>query len=128
MEQTQSNIRSPQPTSKYVIPPRNQKFSEVLSVNRYRLLNQSLLMSPEEGGNLTQLANQRRPSMYGSHFNGEPPMTVLRCLAQFARVCDQANVSEAAALWIVKDFLQSPVKEAFRSQECGTYQEAVHWL
>jgi hypothetical protein len=61
-------------------------------------------------------------------FNGEPPLTVLRCLSQFTRVCDQANVSEAAALWIIEDFLQSSVEEDFRAQGCGTYQEAVHWL
>jgi hypothetical protein len=120
----------PQPLSnpKFDILLRNPKFSEVLSVARYRLLNQSLTMSADEVGRLTQLANQLRPRMEGSHFSGDPPLTVLRCLSQFARVCDQANVSEAAALWIMEDFLQSPVKEAFRAQGCGTYQEAVHWL
>ena len=55
-------------------------------------------------------------------------MTVLKCLAQFPLVCDQENVPEAAALWIVEDFSQSPFKEAFRAQGCETYHEAVNWL
>ena len=65
MEQTLSNIRQQQPTFKYAVPLRNQKFSEVLSVNRYRLLNQSLMMNPEDVEKLTRLDSQLRPRMDG---------------------------------------------------------------
>jgi hypothetical protein len=49
-------------------------------------------------------------------------------LAQIVRVANQTHVSEATLLWILEDFLRSPVKESFRVQAHDTWPSAIHWL
>jgi hypothetical protein len=78
--------------------------------------------------NLTSAANQIRPRLEGCFFTGDPSLSVLPFLHQLVRVADQSHMSEATLLWVAEDFLRSPVKEAFRSQNLSTWPEAVHWL
>ena len=44
------------------------------------------------------------------------------------KVADQSYLSEAALLWIVEDFIRTPAKESFRSQQFDSWPTAVHWL
>ena len=63
MERTRVESQ-PRSSPRFDILLRNPKFSEVLSVGRYRLLNQSLIMSADEVGSLTQLGKSA-PSSNG---------------------------------------------------------------
>jgi hypothetical protein len=44
------------------------------------------------------------------------------------KVFDQSYLSEAALLWIVVDFIRTPAKESFQSQQFQSFPTAVHWL
>jgi hypothetical protein len=74
------------------------------------------------------LANQVRPRLEGVIFTGEPALAVLPFLAQVFKVSNKTHLSEAALLWIVDDFIRSPAREAFRSQEFSIWPEIVYWL
>jgi hypothetical protein len=112
----------------YAITIRNRRYAHVLSVETYRLRDQSEGLRPDQIGSLTAVANQIRPRLDGSHFSGSPPLAVLSFLHQLIRVANQSHMSEAMLLWVVEDFIQSPAKESFRSQHFNTWPMAVHWL
>jgi hypothetical protein len=44
------------------------------------------------------------------------------------KISNQSHVSEAALLWIVEEFLRSPARDAFRTQQFLNWTSAVHWL
>jgi hypothetical protein len=111
-----------------VIAIRNRRYSHVLSISTYRLRDRTSALLPDQVSNLTSAANQIRPRLEGCFFTGDPPLSVLPFLHQVVRVADQSHMSEATLLWVVEDFLRSPVKEAFRSQNLNMWPEAVHWL
>jgi hypothetical protein len=107
---------------------RNRRYEQVLSISTYRLRDRTETLRPDQVSNLTTAANQIRPRLEGSFFSADPPLTVLPFLHQLVRVADQSHMSEATLLWVLEDFLLSPVKEAFRSQNLNTWPAAVHWL
>jgi hypothetical protein len=110
------------------IQVRNRRYAEVLAVSTYRLRDQSVGLRPDQVANLTGIANQVRPRLDGCLFSGEPALAVLPFLLQLVKVANQSHVSEAALLWIMEDFIRSPAKEAFRSQQFMSWPGAVHWL
>jgi hypothetical protein len=112
----------------HVIPIRNRRYAQVLSVETYRLRDRAEGLRPDQIGNLTAIANQIRPRLDGSHFSGDPPLSVLPFLHQLIRVANQSHMSEAMLLWVVEDFIRSPAKESFRSQHFDSWGTAVHWL
>lgn len=111
-----------------VITIRNRRYEQVLAIATYRLRDRTDALRPDQVSNLTTAANQIRPRLEGCFFDGDPSLTVLPFLHQLVRVADQSHMSEATLLWVVEDFLRSPVKEAFRSQNLNTWPAAVHWL
>jgi hypothetical protein len=111
-----------------IIAIRNRRYSHVLSISTYRLRDRTSALLPDQVSNLTSAANQIRPRLEGCFFTGDPSLSVLPFLHQLVRVADQSHMSEATLLWVAEDFLRSPVKEAFRSQNLNTWPEAVHWL
>jgi hypothetical protein len=117
-----------QPAEVAEIITRNKRYADVLSVTTYRLRDKSHILKPEQVATLTGLANQVRPRLEGVIFTGEPALAVLPFLAQVVKVANQTHISEAALLWIVDDFIRSPAREAFRSQEFSIWPEAVYWL
>ena len=116
------NIPSP------LIPFRNPRFATVLSVESYRLRDQSCALLPAQVSGLTTFANQIRPRLSDCVFSGEYPLEVLPFLTQLVRVADQSYLSEAILLWIVDDFIKTPAKEAFRAQAFDSWPAAVLWL
>jgi hypothetical protein len=131
--------RDPDPVPPLLIPPspqleapeirvRNRRYSQVLAVESYRLRDRTPTLLPDQVNDLTRAANQIRPRLEGCFFTGDPPLAVLPFLWQLVRVADQSHMSEATVLWVVEDFLRSPVKESFRAQHLNTWPEAVHWL
>lgn len=111
-----------------LIPIRNRRFYSVLAVETYRLRDRSPVFRAEQVASLTSYANQIRPRLSDCVFNGDSPLQVLPFLKQLVRVADQSFLSEAILLWVVDDFLRTPVKEAFRAQTLDTWPAAVHWL
>ena len=94
----------------------------------YRLRDRTAGLRPDQISTLTTLANQVRPRLDGCYFSGEPALAVLPFLLQLVKVADQSYLSEAALLWIVEDFIRTPAKESFRSQQFDSWPTAVHWL
>jgi hypothetical protein len=64
----------------------------------------------------------------GCFFSGDPALAVLPFLRQLVKIANQSHVSEAALLWIVEEFLRSPARDAFRTQQFLKWPSAVHWL
>jgi hypothetical protein len=110
------------------ISVRNRRYLSVLAVDTYRLRDRTSVLRPDQVATLTSYANQIRPRLEGCFFGGDPPLMVLPFLHQLVRVADQSHMSEALLLWVLEDFLRSPVKEAFRSQHLNLWPEAVHWF
>jgi hypothetical protein len=110
------------------IAVRNRRYSQVLSVDAYRLQDRTTTLRDDQLSGLTGVSNQIRPRLEGCLFGGCPPLSVLPFLLQLTRVADQSHITEATLLWIVEDFLLSPVKESFRSQRFNSWPTAVHWL
>jgi hypothetical protein len=106
----------------------NRRYSHVLSISTFRLRDRTSALLPDQVSNLTSAANQIRPRLEGCFFTGDPSLSVLPFLHQLVRVADQSHMSEATLLWVAEDFIRSPGKEAFRSQNLNTWPEAVHWL
>jgi hypothetical protein len=121
-------LREPLPTLINQVPIRNKRFTDVLAVTTYRLVDTNENLPYDQSMSLTQVANQIRPRMEGYFFSGEPTLKVLPFLRQLTRIANQSRLSEATLLWVVEDFLQSPAREAFRAQAHRTWPEAVHWL
>jgi hypothetical protein len=111
-----------------VIPVRNRRYAEVLAVQNYRLRDRAQGLRPDQVATLTNVANQIRPRLDGCFFSGEPALAVLPFLRQLVKIANQSHVSEAALLWIVEDFLRSPARDAFRTQQFLNWPSAVHWL
>lgn len=107
---------------------RNKRFTDVLAVTTYRLVDKNENLPYDQSMSLTQVANQIRPRMEGYFFSGEHSLKVLPFLRHLIRISNQSRLSEATLLWIVEDFLQSPARDAFRAQAHRTWPEAVHWL
>jgi hypothetical protein len=107
---------------------RNRRYATVLAVDSYRLRDRTEGLRPDQISSLTTLANQVRPRLDGCYFSGEPSLSVLPFLLQLVKVSDQSYLSEAALLWIVEDFIRTPAKESFRSQQFESWPTAVHWL
>jgi hypothetical protein len=99
---------------------RNRRFSSLLSVDNYRLRDTTPALRPAQVAGLSSIAATIRPRLEGSFFSGTPSLGVLPFLTQIVRVSNQSHVSEAALLWLLKDFLRSPAKEAFRLQSLET--------
>lgn len=116
------------PASAPEIRVRNRRYAQVLAIDSYRLRDRTAVLLPDEVNNLTKAANQIRPRLEGFFFAGDPPLSILPFLGQIVRVSDQSHMSEATLLWVIEDFLMSPVKEAFRAQNLNTWPEAVYWL
>jgi hypothetical protein len=110
------------------IPIRNKRFSDVLTVSSYRLVDTNERLPFDQSISLTQISNQIRPRMEGYFFSGEAPLKVLPFLRHLTRIANQSRLSEATLLWIMEDFLLSPARDAFRAQAHQTWPEAVHWL
>ena len=110
------------------VPIRNRRFSEVLAVSSYRLIDTNENLVFDQSFSLTQVANQIRPRMEGYFFSGEQPLKVLPFLRHLTRIANQSRLSEATLLWIVEDFIHSPAREAFRAQAHRIWPDAVHWL
>jgi hypothetical protein len=119
-----------QPVSRdlHDIVVRNRRYEFVLSVSTYRLRDQTAALRPDQMTSLSSIAALIRPRLEGSFFSGSPSLGILPFLSQVVRVADQTHISEATLLWILEDFLRSPVKEAFRIQAHDTWPRAVHWL
>jgi hypothetical protein len=107
---------------------RNKRFSEVLLVSSYRLVDTSENLPFDRSMSLIQVANQIRPRMEGSFFSGDQYLQVLPFLRHLTRISNQSRLSEASLLLIVEDFLQSPAREASRAQAHRVWPEAVYWL
>jgi hypothetical protein len=76
----------------------------------------------------TNVASQIRPLLDGFFFSGDPALAVLPFLRQLVKIANQSHVSEASLLWIVKEVLRSPVRDAFRTQQFFNWPSPVHWL
>jgi hypothetical protein len=110
------------------IPIRTKRFSNVLTVSSYRLVDTNERLPFDQSISLTQISNQIRPRMEGYFFSGEAPLKVLPFLRHLTRIANQSRLSEATLLWIMEDFLHSPARDALRAQAHQNWREAVHWL
>jgi hypothetical protein len=118
----------PAPVDPHGIVVRNRRYDTVLSVATYRLRDQTAALRPDQMTSLSSTAALIRPRLEGSFFSGSPSLRIIPFLAQVVRVADQTHISEATLLWILEDFLRSPVKEAFRVQAHDTWPSAIQWL
>jgi hypothetical protein len=110
------------------IPIRNKRFSDVITVSSYRLVDTNERLPFDQSISLTQISNQIHPRMEGYFFSGEAPPKVLPFLRHLTRISNQSRLSEATLLWIMEYFLHSPARDSFRAQAHQTWTEAVHWL
>jgi hypothetical protein len=125
---TPERLREPLPTLINQVPIRNKRFTDVLAVTTYRLVDTNENLPYDQSMSLTQVANQIRPRMEGYFFSGEHSLKVLPFPGKLTRIANQSRLSEATLFWVVEDFRQSPAREAFRAQAHRTWPEAVHWL
>jgi hypothetical protein len=86
---------SPGPASTHGILVRNRRYDTVLSVDTYRLRDQTSALRPDQMTSLSSTAALIRPRLEGSFFSGSPSLDILPFLAQVVRVANQTHISEA---------------------------------
>jgi hypothetical protein len=83
---------SPGPASPHGILVRNRRYDTVLSLDTYRLRDQTSALRPDQMTSLPSTSALIRPRLEGSFFSASPSLGILPFLAQVVRVANQTHI------------------------------------
>ena len=106
------------------IVPLNDSFARVLSYRTYRLRNMDQSYNGETAGEISKLARRVRHGMPSGKFNGEDEIAVLCFLKSFKNACNDTDISEGAAFYLLRYFLEGTALSMFESYQNTTYEDA----
>ncbi|GAB0497973.1 hypothetical protein MMPV_009311 [Pyropia vietnamensis] len=93
------------------IETQNRLFRSIFDCESNALANKSVRYTREQAHTLGRLKKDATPS-FGprSEWNGEPPLLVFQFLRKFCKACDDNDVSEAEAFYMLQDFTRDPLR------------------
>ncbi|GAB0494152.1 hypothetical protein MMPV_005442 [Pyropia vietnamensis] len=117
----------------------NPMFRDVFDCESYSLVNKSLTYGSREAHTLGRRKKDVAQSFgVRSEWDGTPPLKVFQFLRKFAKACDDNNVSEAEAFFMLQDFTKEPLRSEVMSVmpsrhggnpgEVNSYLELINWM
>jgi len=126
-----------------VVPPKfvvNHPYYRVMfNCETYALDNKSVLYTQRQARTLGRRKKKVAQS-FGVHdeWDGSPPARVFQFLRKFAKACDDNDIFEGEAFYILKDFTKEPLKSevmmvmptrrAGKPGEVTSYLERINWM
>lgn len=114
--------------------------NRVADWNNYRLENQDQAYTREMAKKMASLNRRMQPS-FGGHpkFSGKKPALIFAFLRRFVKACNDNDVSEGKALYLLVNFMTGEAEQRFAQvlpdsaghvlgRTVGSYPEAVNWL
>ncbi|GAB0496227.1 hypothetical protein MMPV_007539 [Pyropia vietnamensis] len=121
------------------IETQNPLFRSIFDCESYALANKSVRYTREQAHTLGRLKKDVTHS-FGprSEWNGEPPLLVFQFLRKFCKACDDNDVSEAEAFYMLQDFTRDPLRTEVMAimpsrhggnpGEVTCYLQLINWL
>ncbi|GAB0493149.1 hypothetical protein MMPV_004422 [Pyropia vietnamensis] len=117
----------------------NPMFRDVFDCESYSLVNKSLTYGSREAHTLGRRKKDVAQSFgVRSEWDGTPPLKVFQFLRKFAKACDDNDVSEAEAFFMLQDFTMEPLRSEVMSVmpsrhggnpgEVNSYLELINWM
>ncbi|GAB0497360.1 hypothetical protein MMPV_008692 [Pyropia vietnamensis] len=117
----------------------NPLYQGVFDCETYGLANKSLRYTRSQARTLGRLKKDVAQSFgIRSEWDGTPPLKVFQFLRKFAKACDDNDVSEAEAFYMLQDFTKEPLRSEVMNVmpsrhggspgEVSSYLELVNWL
>ncbi|GAB0494305.1 hypothetical protein MMPV_005597 [Pyropia vietnamensis] len=117
----------------------NPMFRDVFDCESYSLVNKSLTYGSREAHTLGRRKKDVAQSFgVRSEWDGTPPLKVFQFLRKFAKACDDNDVSEAEAFFMLQDFTKEPLRSEVMSVmpsrhggnpgEVNSYLELINWM
>lgn len=117
----------------------NPLFKDVFDCETYGLVNKSLTYSNSQARTLGRRKKHVAQSFgVRSEWDGTPPLKVFQFLRKFAKACDDNDVSEAEAFFMLQDFTKEPLRSEVMNVmpsrhggnpgEVTSYLELVNWI
>ncbi|GAB0498613.1 hypothetical protein MMPV_009959 [Pyropia vietnamensis] len=124
----------------------NPMFRDVFDCESYSLVNKSLTYGSREAHTLGRRKKDVAQSFgVRSEWDGTPPLKVFQFLRKFAKACDDNDVSEAEAFFMLQDFTKEPLRsevmsvmpsrhggnpgrEYYHTGEVNSYLELINWM
>ena len=114
-------------------------YREIFDCETYALDNKSLVYSRRQAGTLGRRKKDVAQSFgVGGEWDGSPPAQVFLFLRKFAKACDDNDISESEAFYILPDFTKEPLRSAVmiimptrrdgNPGETTSYLELVNWM
>ena len=117
----------------------NPLYQDVFDCETYGLANKSLRYTRSQARTLGRLKKDVAQSFgVRTEWDGTPPLKVFQFLRKFAKACDDNDVSEAEAFYMLQDFTKEPLRSEVMNVmpsrhggspgEVASYLELVNWL
>ncbi|GAB0498123.1 hypothetical protein MMPV_009464 [Pyropia vietnamensis] len=114
-------------------------FRDVFDCESYSLVNKSLTYGSREAHTLGRRKKDVAQSFgIRSEWDGTPPLKVFQFLRKFAKACDDNDVSEAEAFFMLQDFTKEPLRSEVMSVmpsrhggnpgAVNSYLELINWM
>ncbi|GAB0498452.1 hypothetical protein MMPV_009796 [Pyropia vietnamensis] len=114
-------------------------FRDVFDCESYSLVNKSLTYGSREAHTLGRCKKDVAQSFgVRSEWDGTPPLKVFQFLRKIAKACDDNDVSEAEAFFMLQDFTKEPLRSEVMSVmpsrhggnpgEVNSYLELINWM
>jgi len=126
-----------------VVPPKiavNHPYCRIMfDCETYALENKSVYHTRRRARTLGR-RKQDAAQFFGVHdeWDSSPPAKVLQLLRKFSKACDDNDISEGKALYILQDFTKEPFKSGVRMVlptrragnpgEITSYLELINWM
>lgn len=117
----------------------NPFYIVVFDCETYALANKSTRYTRSQAHTLGRLKKDVGQSFgYRSEWNGTPPLKVFQFLKKFSKACDDNDVSEAEAFYMLQDFTKEPLRSEVMAVmpsrnggnpgEVSSYLELINWM
>lgn len=117
----------------------NPLYADVFDCETYALVNKSVTYTNRQAHTLGRRKKDVAQSFgVRSEWDGTPPLKVFQFLRKFAKACDDNDVSEAEAFFMLQDFTKEPLRSEVMSVmpsrhggnpgEVSSYLELINWL
>lgn len=117
----------------------NPLYADVFDCETYALVNKSVTYTNRQAHTLGRRKKDVAQSFgVRSEWDGTPPLKVFQFLRKFAKACDDNDVSEAEAFFMLQDFTKEPLRSEVMSVmpsrhggnpgEVSSYLELINWV
>ena len=117
----------------------NPHYQDLFDGEPYALENTSVSYTREPAHTMGRLKKDVMHSFgHRSEWNGDPPQKVLQFLPKFCKACEDNDVSEGEAFYVLQDFILEPLRSKVMSVmptlrggnlgEVSSYLELVNWV